>query len=77
MNTCSAAAAAAPTTSQPPACRKSCRAVPANTSQRFAPSATGRRGSRSHEPRPNRDHTSPTTTAAANEARNRASTISG
>jgi hypothetical protein len=67
----------APRTSQPPACRKSCWAVWVNDCQRVWPSTLRCRVRSIQASRPSRAHNRPTATAVANEAMNRAATISG
>ena len=67
----------APTTSQPPACRKSWRAVPVNDAQRLSPSTTRPRARVIQASRPIRLQMSPTTIEVSSEARKRARTISG
>src|SRR5918993_214999 len=71
------AAVMAPTTSQPPAWRKSCWAVWVNDCQRVWPSTLRWRVRSIQSSRPSRAHSRPTATAVASEARNRAATISG
>src|SRR5882757_4492665 len=70
------AAAPAPRTRNPPACRKSCWSPARKPSQR-EPVVFVRAGfgSRIHSSRPKRTHSQPITTAVAREASSRASTI--
>jgi hypothetical protein len=65
----------APTTSQPPACGKSWRAVSVNAAQRRSPSTSRPRARVIQASRPTRLQISPTTIEVASEARNRARTI--
>lgn len=66
-----------PMTKNPPACTRSCRASTRNRSARLSPSTSGRRRPAVHSARSIRTQTQPTTSAAAVEARKRASTMSG
>ncbi|CAM5308160.1 hypothetical protein SCYAM73S_00832 [Streptomyces cyaneofuscatus] len=73
------AAAMAPTTTKPAACRKSCWKPSRNSVQRLCPGwcPVWRTVGRSHFSRPSASHSQPITTAVASEASSRATTMDG